>query len=123
MGEHLADDGHEVHFGTGADLKVDGVSTDVKNLRSKSGISSAIDRSRNQSDQVAIDGTSIGLTEEDAVAGVREFETEAAKRPEKYRRVKLVYILLGDGKVYVYHRTGPPLKAERIGAGGTGQPR
>ena len=72
---------------------------------------------------MAIDGTTVGLSEEQAVAGIREFEAEAAKRPEKYRDIETVYLLLGDGKVYVYHRTGPPLKVEKVGAGGTGLPR
>jgi hypothetical protein len=123
VAEHLADEGYDVHFGTGADLTVDGVRMDVKHLRSKSGITSAIDRSRNQSEQVALDGSTIGLTEEEAVTGIRAFEAEAAKRPDKYRRVKMVYVLLGDGRVYIYHRAGPPFATEKIGAGGTGQPR
>ena len=123
VAEHLADEGYDVHFGTGADLTVDGVRMDVKHLRSKSGITSAIDRSRNQSEQVALDGSTIGLTEEEAVTGIKAFEAEAAKRPDKYRRVKMVYVLLGDGKVYIYHRAGPPFATEKIGAGGTGQPR
>ena len=123
MGEHLADDGHEVHFNAGTDLTVDGVLTDVKHLRTRDGIPSAIERGRKQGQQVAIDGTSVGLSQDDAVRGLKEFELEAAKRPGKYQQVRKVYILLGNGKVYIYHRSGPPLKVERIGAGGTGLPR
>jgi hypothetical protein len=130
MGEHLDADGHQVHFNADdryGDLTVDGVPTDVKHLRKKGGVSikSAIDSAKKQAPQVAIDGTDVGLTEEEAVAGLKDFEAVAAEpdRREKYRSIETVYILLSDGKVYVYHRTGPPLKVERVGAGGTGQPR
>jgi hypothetical protein len=124
MGEHLADDGHVVHFNAeGADLTVDGVRTDVKHVRSARGVDSAIERVRNQAPQVAIDGTSVGLSESEAVSRIRAFEQNAAERPAKYQNLDTVYVLLGDGKVYVYHRTAGPLKVERIGAGGTGLPR
>jgi hypothetical protein len=126
IAEHLDADGHSVHFNASTpDLTVDGVPTDVKHLNKKAGIPSAINNARKQASQVAIDGTTVGLTKDEAVAGVREFEAEAARpdRREKYRNIETVYILQGDGVVYVYHRTPPPLKVEKVGAGGTGLPR
>ncbi len=126
MAEHLADDGHEVHFNandTRGDLTVDGVGTDVKHLSKPGGVASAITRGTKQGEQVALDGTTIKLTEKDAEAGIAAFRQEIAKRPNKLGTLKRVYVLLGDGKVMVHHFDGTQLKVERIGAGGTGEPR
>lgn len=126
MGEHLADGGHHVHFNANdsrGDLMVDGMHTDVKHLRKNNSIRSAISRARKQAEQVVIDGTTVGISHADAVAGIKDFEAQAEKHPGSYRGIKTVYVVEGDGHVYIYTRSGAPLKVERVGAGGTGQPR
>ena len=109
MAEHLADDGHKVHFNeegrrTTSDLTVDDVATDVKQPKSKDSIHNSIMSGKKQAEQVAIDGTAIGLSEADARNGVRAFEVDALKRPGS-ENIKRVYFLLGNGKVFIYDRT------------------
>ena len=125
MAELFAEDGHEVHFNAqdaGGDLTVDNIRTDVKHLNTKS-IAGAIERGRTQGEQVILDGTTIKLSHEDTVAGIRSYEKVVAQHPGKFRNLKTIYIVEGDGTIYVYHRTGYPLKVERIGAGGATPPK
>ena len=106
VAERFAEDGHDVHFNDDdrhGDLKVDGVATDVKHLEKTNSIVSAVQRGLKQGEQVILDGTTVKLTPEDTYAEIRELEAEIAKHPGKFRNLKTIFIVEGDGTIYIYH--------------------
>lgn len=109
MAEYLVKNGHDVHFTQGVgetDLKVDGIHTDVKHLREAhpKNVLSAIQRGAKQGPQVLIDGTTVGLTKEQAEEGIKLFEEIAQKHPGPAAGMKKVMIVFSDGSVLVHTR-------------------
>jgi len=119
IAERFAQDGHKIHFNADdrhGDLTVDGVATDVKHLTKNNSIPSAIQRGLTQGEQVILDGTTVNLTKQDTAAGIRELETEIAKHPGKFRNLRTIYIMEGDGTIYIYHTAksdAAPLKVKQ----------
>jgi len=74
---------------------------------------------RQGADQVAIDGTGAGLTEQQARAGIAKYEEMASQmvagesrvRHPKLRELKMAFIVLGDGTLFIYHRDTSLIKA------------
>jgi hypothetical protein len=120
MAARLAAEGYDVHFRAndkGGDLEVAGVRTDVKNPRTANIATPMSSAAQQGADQVVIDGTTIGLTEEQVRAGVDKYEAmaqdmvvgESRPRHPKLRDLKTAFIVTGDGTMYIYHR-GTSLK-------------
>jgi hypothetical protein len=115
MAARLAAEGYDVHFRAndkGGDLEVAGVKTDVKNPRTTNIATPMSSAAQQGADQVAIDGTTSGLTKEQVRVGIDKYEAmaqemvvgESRPRHPKLRDLKTVFIVTGDGKAYVYHR-------------------
>jgi len=120
MAARLAEEGYDVHFRAndkGGDLVVAGVTTDVKHPRTAHIANSMNSAAQQGADQVIIDGTTVGLTEQQVRAGIDNYEAMAGEmvmgegrpRHPKLRDLKTVFIVTGDGTMYVYHR-GTSLK-------------
>jgi hypothetical protein len=113
MADRFAAEGYKVEFRAhdrGGDLFVDGILTDVKHAHTERIVSAITRGARQGADQVIIDGTTIKLTQEAVDVGIREFETHAIKN-WKLRNIKTIYVVKGDGNIFVYHRTMSLLKA------------
>jgi hypothetical protein len=115
MAARLAEEGYDVRFRAndkGGDLEVDGVTTDVKNTRSGNIVTPMSAAAQQGADQVIIDGTTIGLTEEQVRVGIDKYEAmaqemvvgESRPRHPKLRDLKIAFIVKGDGRMYIYHR-------------------
>ena len=121
MANLLAKEGHHVRYNaddTKGDLTVDDRGMDVKHLHKTDGMVSAINNGRGQGEAVILDGTTVKLTQEQAEAGLAEFEHQAAKHPGKYTGLKTIYVVKGDGTMVVHHRD----TALRVKAGDEGSP-
>jgi hypothetical protein len=107
MGELVSKAGNRVHFTDGvgkADLRINGVLTDVKHLTRASSIKSAITRGRNQGQWVLLDGTTIQLTLQQATTGIAEFEAEAKRHPGPIAGITRILIVLGNSQLAVHNR-------------------
>lgn len=70
-------------------------------------------------DQVIIDGSTVGRTEEQVRAGIDKYEGlagemvagESRVRNPKMRDLKTAFIVTGDGTIYIYHRVTSLKKA------------
>jgi hypothetical protein len=120
MAARLAEEGYDVHFRAndkGGDLEVDGVKTEVKHSHAGN-IANQMSKAAQQGvDQVIIDGSTVGLTEEQVRAGIDKYEAlaqemvagESRQRNPKLRDLKTAFIVTGDGTMHIYHR-GTSLK-------------
>jgi hypothetical protein len=83
------------------------VLTDVKHLRGPTSIASAVKRGKKQGPWVILDGTTVGLTLEQARVGLTEFEEIATKHPGPVANLSKVLIVLGNSAELVEHDRGP----------------
>ena len=115
MAARLSEEGYDVHFRAndkGGDLEVEGVRTEVKHSHAGD-IANQMRKAAQQGvDQVIIDGSTVGLTEEQVRAGIDKYEGlagemvagESRVRNPKMRDLKTAFIVTGDGTMYIYHR-------------------
>lgn len=107
MAELWEREGHEVHWNANdahGDFKIDGVATDSKLLTQKGSINSAVERANSQGSQVIIDGTVVNLSRQDTDRLIANLQTQMTARPNKYRNIDRIYIVEGDGTIYIHHR-------------------
>ena len=115
MGARLAEEGYDVKFRAndkGGDLEVEGVKTEVKHSHAGNIKNQMAKAAQQGVDQVIIDGTTTGLTDAQARAGIDNYEAMAGEmvagesrvRHPKLRELKTAFIVMGDGTIYVYHR-------------------
>jgi hypothetical protein len=104
MAQLWEQNGHEVHWNANdayGDFKIDGVATDSKLLVQSGSIAGAVKRANSQGSQVIIDGTVVKLTRQDTERLIRDFQAVRAKHPGPYRNVETIYIVEGDGTIYI----------------------
>ena len=120
MAARMAEEGYNVRFRAndkGGDLEVDGVKTEVKLVEGKNIANQMTKAAQQGVDQVIIDGSVVGLTDEQVRAGIDAYEemaqnmveSEGRPRHPQLRRLKVAFIVEGDGTMYVYNR-GTSLK-------------
>ncbi len=99
--------GNRVHFTDGvgkADLRINGILTDVKHIRGPGSIKSAITGGKKQGARVLIDGSSVRLSLNQATSGICEFEKVAQRHPGPLEGIKQVLIVLGNFDLMLHDR-------------------